>query len=119
MFVRIRLPIGVPHPALLVVDRAIGSDQGLKFVYVLDKDNKVQERRIRTGPLQEDGLRVIEEGLDKDDWVVVGGLQQIRPRMQIKVDRVEMPRFGGAPAPDIQRPQPPPPGGNQTRRPTR
>ena len=36
MFVRIRLPIGQPHPALLVVDRAVGSDQGLKFVYVLD-----------------------------------------------------------------------------------
>ena len=42
MFVRIRLPIGQPHPALLVIDRAIASDQGLKYVYVLDADNKVQ-----------------------------------------------------------------------------
>ncbi len=40
MFVRIRLPIGQPHDALLVIDRAIGSDQGIKYVYVLDKENK-------------------------------------------------------------------------------
>ena len=42
MFVRVRLPIGQPHPALLVIDRAVGSDQGLKYVYVLDAENKVQ-----------------------------------------------------------------------------
>src|SRR5262249_39119129 len=52
MFVRIRLPIGKPYPALLVIDRAIGSDQGLKYLYVLDADNKVQYRRISTGSLQ-------------------------------------------------------------------
>ena len=46
MFVRVRLPIGQPHPALLVIDRAIGSDQGLKFVYVVDAENKVQYRRV-------------------------------------------------------------------------
>jgi multidrug efflux system membrane fusion protein len=61
MFVRVRLPIGGPHRARLVVDKALGSDQGLKFVYVLDRDNKAQYRRVRTGPLQDDGLRVIEE----------------------------------------------------------
>jgi multidrug efflux system membrane fusion protein len=140
MFVRIRLPIGQPHKALLVVDRALGSDQGLKFVYVLDKDNRAQYRRVRTGPLQPDGLRVIEEGLQPDDWVVVGGLQQIRPRMQLQVERTAMPTFGDnaaaendqAPAgqaqpqvaPRINRPQPPPPGqqirgepgGNRARR---
>jgi multidrug efflux system membrane fusion protein len=46
MFLRIRLPIGQPHPALLVVDRAIGSDQGLKFVYVVDAEKKVRYRRV-------------------------------------------------------------------------
>ncbi len=73
MFVRVRLPIGLPHPALLVIDRAIGSDQGLKFVYVLGADNQVEYRRITTGPLQENGLRVISSGLKEDEWVVVGG----------------------------------------------
>ena len=49
MFVRIRFPIGEKHPALLVVDRAISSDQGLKYVYVVDKDNKARYRRVETG----------------------------------------------------------------------
>jgi multidrug efflux system membrane fusion protein len=100
MFVRIRLPIGQPHPALLVIDRALSSDQGLKYLYVLDADNKVQYRRVTTGPLQEDGLRVIEDGLKPGEWVVVGGLQQVRPRMQIQPDRTPMPSLaaGGPPA---------------------
>jgi multidrug efflux system membrane fusion protein len=101
MYVKVRLPIGQPHSALLVIDRAIGSDQGLKFVYVVDKENKVHQRRIRTGSLQEDGLRVIEEGqkpeerLNPDDWIVVGGLQQIQPRMEIQPEQREMPTLGG------------------------
>jgi multidrug efflux system membrane fusion protein len=98
MFVRIRLPIGKPHPALLVIDRAIGSDQGLKYVYVLDAENKVQSRRITTGALQSDGLRVVTEGLKVDDWVVVGGLPQIRARMEVRPDRTTMPTLGGQPA---------------------
>jgi len=104
-FTRIRLPIGVPHRALLVIDRAIASDQGRKYVYVLDADNKVQSRRITTGALQDDGLRVINEGLKPDDWVVSGGILQVRQRMLIMPDRVPMPTLGqpavGAPAPAV------------------
>ena len=113
MFVRIRLPIGKPHPALLVIDRAVGSDQELPFVYVLDKDNKVQYRRVTMGPLQDDGLRVIESGLEKDDWVVTGGLQQVRPGMEVSPDEAPMPTAdapGQAPPPVSNKPQPPPPG---------
>jgi len=96
MFVRIRLPMGQPHPALLVIDRAIASDQGLKYVYGLDAANKTQYRRITTGALQPDGLRVVE-GLHPDDWVTVGGLQQVRPRIQIRPDKVPMPTLGPNP----------------------
>lgn len=101
MFVRIRLPVGQPHGAMLVIDSAIASDQGLKYVYVLDSDNKLQYRRVRTGPLQPDGLRVIEEstrpdeGLRPDDWLVVSGLQQVKPQMVITPDRQPMPTLGG------------------------
>jgi multidrug efflux system membrane fusion protein len=114
MFARIHLPIGEPHPALLVADRAIGSDQGLRFVYVLDADHKVQYRRVTTGALQDDGLRVIEEGLGPDDWVVVAGLQQVRPNMEVEPEELkEMPKVGPAQAPaPVQRPQPPPGGAN-------
>jgi membrane fusion protein, multidrug efflux system len=95
MFVRIRLPIGQPHQALLIIDRAIGSDQGLKFVYVVDSNNTVQYRRVSTGPLQNDGLRVITEGLKPDDWVVVGAILQIRPHQKVETERVGMPTLSG------------------------
>jgi multidrug efflux system membrane fusion protein len=95
MFVRIRLPIGEPHPALLLIDRAIQSDQGLKFVYVLDAQNKVQARSIKTGPLQEDGLRVVEGEIQRDDWVVVGAIQQVRAQMEVKPDQRPMPSLAG------------------------
>jgi multidrug efflux system membrane fusion protein len=94
MFVRVHLPIGQPHPAVLVIDRAIGSDQGLKYVYVIDAHDKATYRRVQTGPLQPDGLRVITEGLKPGEWVAVGALQQIRPNMQVQTERMAMPTLG-------------------------
>jgi multidrug efflux system membrane fusion protein len=102
MFVRVRMPIGPPHKALLVIDRALGSDQGLKYVFVLDKENKVQQRRVKTGALQDDGLRVITEGLKADELVVVGALQQLRPRMKIEPDPTPMPSLN-QPSPELQK----------------
>jgi membrane fusion protein, multidrug efflux system len=100
MFVRVRLPIGRPHEALLVIDRAVSSDQGLKFVYVADADHKVEYRRVTTGALQEDGLREITEGLKADDWVLVGGLQQARAHSKIQPEERPMPTMS-APAPAL------------------
>jgi multidrug efflux system membrane fusion protein len=102
MFVRVRLPIGDPHPARLVIDRAIQSDQGLKYVYVVDKDNKVQYRRVKTGSLQSDGLRVIE-GVEPDEWIVVGGIQQVRPKMTIKPQPTDMPSLAQQQAKDDEK----------------
>jgi RND family efflux transporter MFP subunit len=106
MFVRIRLPIGEPRRSALVVDRAIGSDQGLKYVYVVDGESKIRYRRVATGPLQDDGLRVIEpyrrdektkaeSGLRPDEWVVVGSLPQLRPGMDVQQEQIPMPVPGG------------------------
>jgi multidrug efflux system membrane fusion protein len=108
MFVRVRLPIGQPHRALLVIDRAIGSDQGQKFVYVVDDKNKVQYRRVTVGALQEDGLREITQGLKAGEWVIVGGLQQARPNTAIRPEQRPMPTLNqptGTPA-DGQDPKP-------------
>jgi RND family efflux transporter MFP subunit len=102
MFVRIQIPLGGKHKSQLVIDRAIGSDQGLKYVYVMDAEKKVQYRRIVPGALQEDGLRVIdpfkaktaselESGVKPDEWVVVGGLQQLKPRSVIDPEEIPMP----------------------------
>ena len=98
-FAKIRLPIGVLHfSASGHRSGDFVGPRGGKFVYVLDADSKVQSRRITTGPLQEDGLRVIEEGLKPDDWVVSGGILQVRERGQITPDRVPMPTLGQTPA---------------------
>jgi multidrug efflux system membrane fusion protein len=98
MFVRVRLPIGRPHQALLVIDRAIGFDQGMKVLNVVDGQDKVQYRRVTTGALQEDGLRVVTQGLNPDDRVLVGGLQQVRPHLLIQPEIMAMPTLGQAPA---------------------
>ena len=63
----------------------------MKYVYVVDAENKAQQRRVTLGALQEDGMRVIAEGLQPSDWVVVGSLQQIRPRMLIQPEQTTMP----------------------------
>jgi multidrug efflux system membrane fusion protein len=114
LFVRVRLQIGQPHDALLVIDRALGRDQGLQFVYVLDENDKVQYRRVTSGPLQEDGLRVISGGLSPGDRVVIGGVQQVRPRMKVQPDEQPMPTLAAGQAPPAtDRPKPPPPGENK------
>ena len=61
-FARVRVPIGPPHKALLVSDRAIDTDQGQKIVYVVNDKNEVVSRPVRLGALH-DGLRAIEDGL--------------------------------------------------------
>ncbi len=78
MFVRVRLPIGEPYQALLVAEESLGTDQGQKFVYVVDAENKAQYRRIQVGKLQ-NGRRVVLKGLSADEQVVVSGLQRVRP----------------------------------------
>lgn len=91
MFCRVLLPISNPKNAILVADRAIGTDQGLKFVYVMDKDNKLEYRRVTVGELQADNLRAIETGLNPEEKVVVSGIHLVRPGMIIKPDLIEMP----------------------------
>jgi multidrug efflux system membrane fusion protein len=108
MFVRIRLPIGDPHSAILVIDKAISSDQGIKFVYVVDRENRVQYRRISTTYLQDDGLRVVSEGLNPDELIVVSGLQQVRPRQTIRPEIGPMPSLGKEAAGDTAKAQAPP-----------
>jgi multidrug efflux system membrane fusion protein len=101
MFVRIRLPIGTPHRAVLVIDRAIQSDQGLKYVYVVDAENKVQYRRITTGALERNGLRVVR-GVEPSELVVVGALQQAKPKMTVQPEVHPMPVLNSQAGSDVQ-----------------
>jgi RND family efflux transporter MFP subunit len=93
LFVRVRLPIGQPHPATLIPEEALGTDQGQKFVYVIDEAGKAEYRRVKIGRLHED-LRVIEEGLSTGDKVVVNGLQRVRPGIEVNAQLVPIPHSG-------------------------
>ncbi len=90
LFVHIRLPIGDPYPALLIAEQALGTDQGQRFVYVVDEQNKAHYRRVKVGRLHE-GLRAISEGLKPGDKIVVKGLQRVRPEAGVKPKLIEMP----------------------------
>ncbi len=89
LFVRVRLPVSEPTPALMVAERAIGIDQGQRYVLVLGEGNKTQYRPIRAG-LLEGGLRVIEAGIAENDSVVVIGLQRARPGTEVEPQHVTM-----------------------------
>lgn len=78
LFCRVRVPVGEPHEALLVTERALGTDQGQKFVLIVDDQNVVQVRPVQVGSLQQ-GLRVIESGIQASDRVIINGLQRVRP----------------------------------------
>lgn len=77
MFIRVRVPIGRPHSALLVPEEALGSDQGQRYIYVLNENNEAVYRRVKLGQLK-DGKRVIETGVTATDRVIVSGLQRVR-----------------------------------------
>jgi len=89
LFARIRLLGSNQHPAVLVDDRAIGTDQSQKFVYVVDANNQVSYRPIKLGRLVNE-LRVVSEGLSAGEVVVVNGLQRIRPGVTVNAERVAM-----------------------------
>jgi RND family efflux transporter MFP subunit len=82
LFARIRLPISEPHKALLVPDSSVLSDEGQKFLYVVDDKNVVQRRRVSVGSLH-DGLREVTEGLHESDRVAIAGLQRLRPGLTV------------------------------------
>jgi len=90
LFARIKLLGSAQHDAVLVNDSAIGTDQTVRYVLVVDKsNNKVEYRPVQLGPVV-DGLRVVQSGLSPGETIVVNGLQRVRPGAQIEPQRVSM-----------------------------
>jgi multidrug efflux system membrane fusion protein len=90
LFARVKLGDAVtPRKAVLVADRAIGTDQNKRFVLVLNGENKPQYRVVRIGRLV-DGLRVVESGLEPGEVIVVNGLQRVRPGAPVTPQTVVM-----------------------------
>ena len=96
LFARLRLPAGGKYKALMLPPEALGSDLSQQFVFVVDAQNLVQYRQVTPGPLI-DGWRVIRDGLQPEDWVIVNGVQRARAGAQ--VDPVKQDSISAQPSP--------------------
>ncbi|WP_445217386.1 efflux RND transporter periplasmic adaptor subunit [Bradyrhizobium sp. Pa8] len=92
-FVRVRVPFDQDKSALLVPDTALGSDQGGRYLLVVNSDNIVEQRKVQIGQV-DNGLRVIESGLKPDDRVVIAGLLRVIPGQKIdpQLTKIEQPQ---------------------------
>ena len=82
LFARIRVPLSERHQALLVAERAIGTDQAQKYVLTLTSTNTVAYQSVELGPVVE-GKRIVRSGLEPGQQIVVNGLQRVRPGMPV------------------------------------
>lgn len=89
LFARVRVPVGDKYPAVLVPDRAIGTDQGQKYLLAVNDKNVVEYRAVKLGRLH-DGLRVIQEGIKPGELVIVNGIQRARPGLTVTPERTEV-----------------------------
>lgn len=95
LFVRVQVSIGPPYQALLINQRAVGTDQNLKFVYVVNEQDQVERRDVQLGP-EEGALQVVRQGLSANDRVIVSGIQRARPGMTVQPQLVDMPTSGSS-----------------------
>jgi multidrug efflux system membrane fusion protein len=89
LFARVQIGGGSEKPAILISDRAVGTDQSHKFVFVVSQDGKAEYREVKLGPVV-DGLRVVKTGLKPGEKIVVNGLQRVRPGSPITAQTVPM-----------------------------
>ena len=97
LFCRVRIPVCERKDALLVSDRALGADQGGKYLLVVNEKNVVEHRPVKVGAMTR-GLRVITEGLKPGEWVIVNGLQRVRPGIVVNAQRQAAAGDGSGPA---------------------
>lgn len=103
LFVRLRIPLGEPAPAILVAERAFGSDQGQKYLLVVNDKRVVEYRPVTVGS-QFDGLRQVLSGLRADEWVIVNGMQRVRPGVTVNPTRSDMSASPAAASPPASAP---------------
>ncbi len=90
LFVRIRLPLGTSYKTILIPDEALMSDQGRKYVYVVNDEEAVEYRSVTLGQSIE-GLRAIKTGLKEGERVIISGMQRVRPKLHVQVKMQDPP----------------------------
>ncbi len=89
LFVRLRLAAENSYQALMIPERAINTDQSDKFVYVVNRENKAERRNVKLGTKQ-GNLRVIKQGLEPNDSVIISGGLLVRPGSEVAAEKVEI-----------------------------
>jgi membrane fusion protein, multidrug efflux system len=89
-FVRVRLALDKARDKLLVPERGVVYEQGDAFLLVVGADDKVEKRKVTLGSLDPNDktLRVIDEGLKRDERVIIQGRQRVRPGMEVQAEQV-------------------------------
>jgi RND family efflux transporter MFP subunit len=104
VFGTIRIPGSLPYHGVLVPDEAIATDQDRRFVWTVADDGTASQRNVRTGP-RINGYRVVREGLNGGETIVIAGLQRVRPGAKITPQMKELPPSREVPAPQAARAQ--------------
>ena len=94
MFGKARLMGSAEHEALMISDDIIGTNQSLRFVYVLGDDNIVTTKNVTLGPLHSNGLRIIRDGITKEDRLITNNIQKIGPGMAVTPIETSFQRAG-------------------------
>jgi RND family efflux transporter MFP subunit len=91
-FGSVRIAGSPRYEAVLVADRAIGSDQDQKYVVIVQPDGLTKYQKVQLGPIV-DGLRVVQSGLQGDETVVVEGIGKVRPNSKVSAEQTDMNKF--------------------------
>ncbi|HEY0877642.1 MAG TPA: efflux RND transporter periplasmic adaptor subunit [Zeimonas sp.] len=95
MYARLKVGGSGSTDAVLVADRAVGTDQSKRYVLVVGNGDKLEWREVKLGPIV-DGLRIVRKGLRPGERIVVNGLQRVRPGMRVAPRPVAMEEVGAA-----------------------
>lgn len=89
LFARVQLLGSGEHPAIMIEDRAVNTDQSQKYVLLLGANNQIEYRGVKLGRVI-DGLRVVSSGLKPGDVIVVNGAQRVHPGVTVTPQKVVM-----------------------------
>ncbi len=89
IFGRLRMAISEPYPALLIPDRALVSDQAAKVVMVVNAEGEVKATPVQPGTLLDGEMRVIRDGINKDDQIIIEGLLKARPGSSVRTENYQ------------------------------
>lgn len=90
MFGKARIAGSAEHEAIMIPDEIIGTNQSIRFVYVLGEGNLVTTKNVTLGPLHSNGLRIIRDGISQEDKLITNNIQKIRQGIAVTPIETEL-----------------------------